>query len=170
MQLICAVALNGIIGDSVTNSIPWFLPTDLKHFKEITTGKTIVMGAKTYNSLGRNLPNRRNVVLTRGQTKLVAEPHATYASLAEAVRAERDYIVIGGEHIFGEALKHLPETLHMTIVNIEADGDVRFPILGERMLRDEFRLLGGTLYRASNRSEWMKENDIEFQYVTFNRV
>lgn len=170
MQLICAVALNGIIGDSVTNSIPWFLPTDLKHFKEITTGKTILMGAKTYNSLGRNLPNRRNIVLTRGQTELVATPDATYASLSEALRGERDYMVIGGEHIFGEAFKHLPQTLYMTIVNINADGDVRFPISGERMLRDEFRLADGTLYRASMRSEWHKENEIEFQYVTFNKV
>lgn len=170
MQLICAVALNGIIGDSVTNSIPWFLPTDLKHFKEITSGKTILMGAKTHNSLGRNLPNRRNVVLTRGQTKLIATPDATYTSLAEANRGEREFIVIGGEHIFGEALKHLPEILHMTIVDTNADGDVRFPINGDRMLRDEFRLMDGTLYRAQDRGPWLEENGLKFQYVTFVRV
>lgn len=170
MELICAVALNGIIGDSVTNSIPWFLPTDLKHFKEVTTGKTILMGARTYNSLGRNLPNRKNVVLTRGNTALVATPDATYPSLAEAIRGERNFIVIGGEHIFEEALKYRPEVFHITIVDINADGDVRFPIFGERMLRDQFRLMDNTLYSAATRGPWLEENGIKFQYVTFVRT
>jgi len=170
MQLICAVALNGIIGDSTTNSIPWYLPRDLKHFKEITTGKTIVMGSKTYNSLGRNLPNRRNVVITRGATTLAATPDATYSSLAEAMRGERDFLVIGGEHIFGDALKYQPDTLHLTIVKTDAQGDVRFPIEGHRLTRDEFSTFDGTRYTAKERSEWMEENEISFQFVTFVRT
>ena len=82
---------------------------------------------------------------------------------------ERDPIIIGGEHIFGDALKYQPSTLHMTVVKIDAVGDVRFPIDGERLMRDEFRTFDGTLYKASDRSEWQIENDIHFQFVTFNR-
>lgn len=168
MNLICAVALNGIIGDSTTNSIPWYIPSDLKRFKELTTGNTIIMGAKTYNSLGRNLPNRKNVVISRGGTQLVATPDAVHASLGEAIRLEHgEGFIIGGEHIFGESLKYRPKNLFMTIVRMDAQGDVRFPIAGSRLLYDNFVTVDGALYTAQDRSEWKNENGIEYQYVTF---
>lgn len=167
-DMICAVALNGIIGDSATNSIPWHIPADLKRFKEITTGHTVVMGAKTYNSLGRNLPNRRNVVISRGHTPLIATPDETFKSFAEVYNIEREkFFVIGGEHIFGEALKYFPQELHITLVKKNADGDVRFPIEGRRFLQDAVHLSDTTIYNCIYRSNPQHEDDIEYQFTTF---
>ena len=66
-DMICAVALNGVIGDSVTNSMPWYIPEDLAHFKKVTQDKTVIMGSRTFSSIGRKLPNRHNIVITRGK-------------------------------------------------------------------------------------------------------
>lgn len=166
-NLICAVSLNGVIGDSTTNSIPWHLPSDLKRFKALTTGKTIVMGSKTYTSLGRKLPNRRNVVITRGGTPLPYEPDATYNSIAEVMRGEHDFFVVGGEHIFGEMLRYGPTRLYMTIIHQEIQGDVRFPFDGHRLLGDA--IYDSFTYHAEERSEVMNENGYSFSYVTFKR-
>lgn len=169
-SIICAVALNGIIGDSKTNSIPWHLPADLKHFKELTMNKTIVMGAKTYNSLGRKLPTRRHVVITRGNTTLFAPPDETYNTISEALRAEADDLfVIGGEHIFGEALRHLPKNLHITLVKHHAVGDVRFPLEGRRFAQDAVHVSDATVYNCINRSDPQFDGDIEYEFTHFQR-
>jgi dihydrofolate reductase len=168
-SIICAVSLNGIIGDSATNSIPWHLPSDLKHFKELTVGKTIVMGAKTYNSLGRKLPNRKHVVISRGNTALFAPPEDIHTTVSEALRSEPDCFVIGGEHIFGEALRHLPKKLYITLVKHHAVGDVRFPIEGRRFVQDAVHLSDATVYNCINRSSPQHENNIDFQFTTFQR-
>lgn len=167
-NLICAVSLNGIIGDSVTNTIPWHIPMDLKRFKSLTTGKTIVMGSKTFVSLGRKLPNRKNVVITRGGTPLPFEPDVTYPSLADVMRNEDDFLVIGGEHIFGDAMRYGPMRLFMTIVHHEINGDVRFPIEGRRLINNVLHTAHHT-YNAEERSGILDENGFRFQYVTFVR-
>jgi dihydrofolate reductase len=169
-HMICAVSLNGIIGDSTTNSIPWHIPADLRHFKDLTTGYTVVMGAKTYNSLGRNLPNRRNVVITRGNTPLTATPDETFKSFAEVYNSEREeFFVIGGEHIFGEALRYLPKNLYITLVKNHANGDVRFPIEGRRFTQDAVHLSDTSIYNCIYRSSPQHEGDIEYEFTTFER-
>ena len=165
-NLICAVSLDGIIGDSHANCIPWYLPSDLRHFKELTTGHTVVMGSRTHESIGKALPNRRNVVISRSGNIPLADE--TYPSFHGAFMVEKEgFFVIGGEHIYGEALKHSPLSLYITIVNATPNGDVRFPISGRRFLQDEVTTSTGLKYNCISRSEWQKENDIEFQFTEF---
>lgn len=167
--MICAVSLNGIIGNSETNSIPWFLPTDLKYFKAKTLGKTIIMGSRTFESIGKPLNNRRNVVISRNHPPDyftgIAE---TYKSAQDAIKLEHPgFFIIGGAHIYGEAIKYSPSMLYITIVKIRPEGDIRFPIAGERFLQDTVTTSTGTLYKCVKRSGWLKENDIEFQFTEF---
>lgn len=166
-SMICAVSLDGVIGDTELNAIPWYLPSDLKHFKQATTGKTVVMGSRTYRSIGKALPNRRNVVISR--TPFIEEGvNVIYRGFNEVYRYEPEgFFVIGGEHIYTEALKHSPMTLYITIVKMTPEGDVRFPIAGRRFMQDEVTTSTGLKYNCISRSEWQKENEIEFQYTVF---
>lgn len=168
-NLICAVALNGVIGDSETNSIPWYLPTDLNYFKAKTLGKTIIMGSRTFESIGKPLQNRRNVVISRNHnTDHFYGIDETYKSVQDAIKSERPkFFIIGGAHIYGEAIKYSPTKLYITIVKIRPEGDVQFPIAGERFLQDTITTSTGILYKCVKRSGWLKENDIEFQFTEF---
>jgi dihydrofolate reductase len=170
-NIICAVSTNGIIGDSVTNSIPWFLPADLQNFKRITTGKTIVMGSKTFLSLGRRLPNRRHVVITRGATAFPDyQPDATYSSFAEVFRIEESgFFVIGGEHIFSDALRWGPARLYLTTVMLDAAGDVRFPVTG-RAITNDLIITPSHKFEIEERGEMLTENGINFQATVFKKL
>lgn len=172
-SLICAVALNGVIGESETNTIPWYLPLDLKHFRSKTMGKTIVMGSRTFNSIGKVLPGRRNVVITRnlaGEADVLfnAGVDDSYKSFADVMKTEAPgFMVIGGAHIYGEALRYQPAHLYITIVKINAEGDVRFPISGYRFLDNRIMLQSGETYLCEKRSAWFKEQDVEYQFTEF---
>lgn len=172
-NIICAVSLDGVIGDSYSNSIPWYLPRDLKHFKSITMGGTVVMGSRTFDSIGKILPNRRNVVITRnreGQAggMLDVGVDTTYSTFNDALKYERPgFFVIGGQHIYQEALRAGPSRLYLTIVDIEAKGDVRFPITGRALKGDYFLVSENTRYTCEHRSEWFEENGIRFQFTEF---
>lgn len=130
LSLIVAVAENGVIGDK--NALLWHISEDLKHFKSITTGHPIVMGRRTYESLGRPLPNRTNVVITRQGLEI---PGCTVVhSLQEAVGlfpAEEEVFVIGGAQIYAEALP-LARRFYLTRVFHAYEGDTRFPAWDER--------------------------------------
>lgn len=124
ISLVVACAQNGVIGRD--NALPWHLPDDLKRFKEITLGKPIVMGRKTYESIGRPLPGRENRVISR-QTHLHLEGCRVFSDLASALKGGEDEImVIGGEQIFAAALP-FAERLYVTEVQAEIEGDARFP-------------------------------------------
>ena len=176
-NLICAVALNGTIGDSITNSIPWHLPSDLKKFKELTGVSDVVMGAKTFVSIGKMLPKRTSIVIGSAERKMPAwsrlheAPHQlvdTFAR-AHAVAAE-GFWVIGGQHIYGEALKYGPKNLFITIVNTEVEGDVKFPIDGRHFLRGRVVTQSGIAYECIVRSPMHVENGIQFQFTQFRRI
>lgn len=130
LSLIVAVAENGVIGDK--NALLWHISEDLRHFKSITTGHPIVMGRKTFESLGRPLPNRTNVVITRQGLEI---PGCTVVhSLREAVGlfpADEEVFVIGGAQIYAEALP-LARRLYLTRVFRAYEGDTRFPAWDER--------------------------------------
>ncbi|MCC7356127.1 MAG: dihydrofolate reductase [Candidatus Doudnabacteria bacterium] len=125
-----AVAKNNVIGKS--NDLPWYIPEDLKRFKEITTGHVVVMGRKTYESiiarLGKPLPNRKNVVITSNLNYEVPVEVEKFSSLEEAVAAHKDETVflIGGQRIFEEGI-NLAKTIYMTELHKDYDGDVYFP-------------------------------------------
>lgn len=125
LTIIAAVASNGIIGDN--NRLLWHIREDLRHFKAVTMGHPVVMGRRTYESLGRPLPGRTNVVITRQQLDLPG--CRVVHSLAEALAlfpAGEELFIIGGAQIYAEALP-LADRLLLTRVERAYEGDTRFP-------------------------------------------
>lgn len=126
ISLIAAVARNGIIGNG--NRMPWHLSEDLKHFKAVTSGHPVVMGRKTFASLGKPLPGRTNVVVTR-QADYSAEGCRIVRSLDEAFAlfpSETEIFVIGGGEIYRQAMP-LADRLYITRICHDYEGDTRFP-------------------------------------------
>jgi dihydrofolate reductase len=140
LTLIAAVARNGVIGRH--GDLPWRLPADLRHFRALTTGHRVLMGRRTWESLGRALPGRENVVITSNAERLVLPPAEalppgtsvrTASSLAEAIDlpavpgiTPSPLFVIGGGALYAQALP-LADELHLTEIDAEVPGDVRFP-------------------------------------------
>jgi len=126
ISLIVAVAENGVIGRE--NRLPWHLPEDLRHFKRVTMGHPVIMGRKTHESLGRPLPGRRNIVITR-QPEYAAAGCEVVHSLAGALAlcsGADEVFVIGGAAVYGEALPQASR-IYLTRVRTAASGDTRFP-------------------------------------------
>ena len=128
VSLVVAVARNGVIGRD--NRLPWRLPADLRRFKALTWGHVVIMGRRTFESIGRPLPGRRFVVLSR-RTDFHPPGVRVAGSLAEALAAaagEEEVFVIGGAQLFTEALP-LAHRVYLTLVDAAPEGDVRFPEL-----------------------------------------
>jgi dihydrofolate reductase len=126
IKIIVAISKNRVIGDS--NKLIWHLPADLKRFKEVTGGHPIVMGRKTYESIGRPLPNRRNIIITKDE-EFEVEGCEVVNSIEEALLlTNSDCFIIGGGEIYKQSL-HLAEKIYMTQVDEEFDGDTTFPEL-----------------------------------------
>ncbi len=126
ISLIVAMAQNGVIGRS--NALPWRLPEDLKHFKAYTLGKPILMGRKTFESIGRPLPGRDNLVLTR-DPRWHAEGVTAVHSVEEALERTRDseeLVAIGGAEIY-RLLLPLAHRIYLTHVHADVPGDTFFP-------------------------------------------
>lgn len=128
LSLVVAASDNGVIGRD--GDLPWKLPADLQHFKRLTIGKTILMGRKTWQSLGRPLPQRDNWVVTR-DTGLDAPGARVFESLDHAYAAAEhekiaELMVIGGAQIYAQTLP-LASTLYLTRVHAQVDGDTRLP-------------------------------------------
>lgn len=123
--LVVAVADNGVIGNE--GDIPWSLPEDLRHFRRVTTGHTVIMGRNTFESIGRPLPNRKNVVLTRDQdwsADGVTVVHDLETALEEVTQG--DAMFIGGSQIYAQALP-LADLQIITEVHQSPVGDTRYP-------------------------------------------
>jgi len=132
IALVSAVAKNGVIGDK--NNLPWYLPEDLKRFKEITSGKTVLMGRKTFESivsrLGKPLPNRTNVVITRNAGYQVPPGAVVESDIHSAMRNHgvNDIFVIGGGEIYKQTID-LADTLYITHIDKNIEGDTTFPAI-----------------------------------------
>ncbi|MFA9480148.1 dihydrofolate reductase [Phycisphaerales bacterium AB-hyl4] len=128
ISLIVAMAENRVIGRD--GDLPWRLPADLAHFKRLTTGHTIVMGRKTFESIGRPLPNRRSIVLTRDPqwAHEGVEVVHDWDALQAKVAGEGEVFVIGGEVVFGLALPWA-DRVYLTLVHATVAGDTFFPEL-----------------------------------------
>ncbi len=127
LALIAAVARNGVIGKD--GALPWHLSEDLKHFKRTTDGRAIIMGRKTHDSIGRPLPKRRNIVVTRTTGAVFPGCEAAH-SLDEAIALARGTddcpFIIGGASLYEEALP-LATELHLTTMDEDVEGDTYFP-------------------------------------------
>jgi len=139
ISIIVAASANNVIG--AEGDLPWRLSDDLKRFKTITMGKPIVMGRKTWDSIGRPLPGRQNIVITR-QSNFVAEGCDVVASADEAIAATAgadEVMVIGGSQVYSLFLPNA-ERLYLTRVHADVAGDAFFPQIDEsqwRLVNDE---------------------------------
>ena len=135
LSIIAAVARNGVIG--LNNTLPWHLPEDLKRFRALTTGHHILMGRKTYESLGRLLPGRTTVIVSRRPDYRVTGA-IVVNSLRQAISAcgaDEEVFVIGGAQLYREALP-LANKLYLTRIEQDFNGDTHFPPLDLKRWRE----------------------------------
>lgn len=157
LSIIVACSIDCAIGRN--NEIPWHLPEDLKLFKRLTLGKTVVMGRRTAESIGRPLPGRRNLVVTSGEAPFPTQ--TVVRSLQEAmelVADDEELMVIGGERLYAEALP-LARTVHLSLVDVHVENaDAFFP----KFLQ--------CYYRVVNRVEYPGSDGVpSFTYTEFRR-
>lgn len=163
ISLIVASAKNSVIG--INNALPWHLPDDLKRFRMLTTGHHIIMGRKTYESLGRLLPYRITVIVTRNKAYKVAGALVAH-SLEEAIEMckndvqmpnDDELFIIGGAELYKEGLK-IAHQLYITEVDMEAKGDAFFP---------KFDL---NEWEVTGRAAHVSEQGLAFTYVLYERI
>ncbi|WP_422648319.1 Dihydrofolate reductase [Cupriavidus sp. H18C1] len=158
LTLIVARARNGVIGRD--NTLPWRLPEDLAHFKRTTMGAPVIMGRKTWESIGRPLPGRRNIVVSRN-AGLRLDGAETASSLEDALRlcvGVEQVFLIGGAQLYAEAL---PSADRLIVTEIDADieGDAHFPEIDpQRWIATE---------RERHHSE---SNGFDYAFVTYERA
>lgn len=162
--IVVAVAKNGVIG--ADNALPWRLSSDLRHFKAMTFGKPVVMGRKTFESLGRPLPGRPNIVVTR-KPEMAPEGAEAQGSLSEALAlaAKRaaeigagEIAIIGGGQIYREAME-IADRLEITEVSASPEGDTHFPEIKASVWEEVRREAG----------ERGPKDNAEFAFVTYRR-
>ncbi|WP_408006226.1 dihydrofolate reductase [Pseudalkalibacillus sp. A8] len=128
ISLLLAMGKNRVIGKD--NDLPWHLPEDLKWFRRVSTGHTVIMGRRTYESIGKPLPNRKNVIVTNDKN-YQAEGCIVTHSIDEALQQDGDeQIVIGGTNVFKQVLDRA-ERIYLTYIDEEFDGDTFFPEIDE---------------------------------------
>ncbi|SMF20684.1 dihydrofolate reductase [Pseudogulbenkiania subflava] len=156
ITLVAAMAANRVIG--IDNRLPWHLPEDLKHFKAVTLGKPVIMGRKTYDSIGRPLPGRRNIVVTRQRdwsVPGVEVAHSLEAALA-LVSAAASACIIGGADLYRQALP-LAHRLELTEIAGSYQGDAHFPDFGS----------GG--WQEVQREAHRSEQGLDYAFVSYLR-
>ncbi|TKB48068.1 type 3 dihydrofolate reductase [Ferrimonas sediminicola] len=159
LSMIACMARDRVIGKE--NQMPWHLPADLKHFKAVTMGKPVVMGRRTFESIGRPLPGRHNVVITRNPA-FRADGVTLVASIDEALALlahEEEVMIIGGGQLYASLLPRT-DRLYLTLAQMSVDGDTRFPDYGQLQWREiECRV------RPADDA-----NDCDLHFVTLERV
>ena len=158
IAIIVALAKNNTIG--VNNQLPWRCPEDLKHFKQLTMGHHMIMGRKTFDSIGRALPDRTTVVVTRG-AGLKIENCLIAHSLPEAIlacRNDEQIFIVGGAQIYEQALP-LVDTLHVTEIQQDVEGDAHFPEIDSDIWQEASR----EVHRQSS------PEPLEYHFVTYRR-
>ncbi|MFD0942846.1 dihydrofolate reductase [Savagea faecisuis] len=159
IALVVAHAHDYVIGKN--NAMPWHLPNDLQHFKRVTLGHPIVMGRKTFESIGRALPGRLNIVISRNASYEVPEGvvlvDSLEAGIARAQRESDTVMIIGGAQIYKEALP-LADRLYVTKIDASFEGDARFPAYDEAD------------YDIIEQSETFQNDEgVEYTFYTYER-
>jgi len=159
ISIVVAMAANGVIGRD--NQLPWHLPADLKHFKQTTMGKPILMGRKTWESIGRPLPGRNNIVITR-DNDFTAEGCVVVGSIEAAMLAageQDELMVIGGAELYRQLLPRA-ETIYLTRIHETFDGDTRFPEISN----SEWHQVARSDYEAD------ENNPYDYSFIRLERV
>jgi dihydrofolate reductase len=126
VAMIVAVSENGVIG--VDNKLPWYIPDDLKRFKKLTTGNVVIMGRKTYDSIGKPLPNRMNIVVSRNKN-LTIKGCLVVNSMVQAIQkagTDKDIFIIGGGEIYNKGFI-FADRIYLTRIHQEVKGGTTFP-------------------------------------------
>jgi dihydrofolate reductase len=161
LSIIAAMSKNRVIGRG--NELPWSIPEDLKHFKQKTIKKPVIMGRKTYESIGKLLPNRTNIIVTRRLDYVVKgaiivnsieEALGYGVFIAGSLESDDEVMVIGGGEIYEQALPHAGK-IYLTVVDTEIDGDTFFPELD-----DDWKRI----------STEQREGDPSFSFNVFERI
>jgi dihydrofolate reductase len=158
-QLTLVVAMDAKRGIGIDNKLPWHLPEDLAHFKRVTLGQPIIMGRKTFDSIGRPLPGRRNIVVTRNRDWHTDGVDAV-GSLEEAIALAGDApaSIIGGAQIFNEALE-FADRMIVTHIEREYHCDTFFPEIDP-----------GKWTATAREPQHSQAQDLDFSFVTYERI
>ena len=160
ISFVVAMDQNRVIGSN--NDMPWHLPNDLQHFKNITTGHTIVMGRKTFDSIGRVLPNRKHIVLTRSEQSFPEEVEVV-RNTDEILQYAKDHeaeeiFIIGGGELFKQMMPYV-DKMYITLIEESFEGDVFFPEFDE----SEWELI------EKEKGEKDERNPYNYYFLTYER-
>jgi dihydrofolate reductase len=157
VSIVVAISENHAIGKD--NKLLWYLPNDLKHFKNITTGHTVIMGRKTYESVGKPLPNRRNIIITRQNMTVEGceVVNSIDAALALCI-TEDEVFIVGGAEIYKQSLSKT-DRIYITIVHKKFEGDTYFPEIE------------GNIWKETEREDYEpdEKNLLPYSFITFER-
>ncbi len=158
LSLIVAMAQNRTIG--VNNTLPWRCPEDMKHFKALTMGHHMIMGRKTFDSIGKPLPGRTTVVVTRNSDLEIEGcqiAHSLHAAIA-ACAGDDEIFIVGGAELYRQAIA-LVDTLYITEVQKDVDGDAHFPEFDREAWQETSRVV----------AEQTTPQPLNFHFVTYRR-
>ena len=161
LSIIVAKAKNNIIGKD--NKIIWHLPEDLKHFKNITIGHTIIMGRKTFESLGRVLPNRKHIIFSNNPSFNVNEENVkvvhSLLEIQDLIEGKEEAFVIGGAMIYNFLMPYVKK-MYVTEIDKEFEGDTFFPKIDDNM------------WKETSREKGIKDdkNNLDYYFVTYERI
>ncbi len=161
LSIIVAKAKNNIIGKN--NKLLWSLPEDLKRFKKLTTGHTIIMGRKTFDSLGRILPNRKHIVFTQNPDFKVEDENVeivhSMLEIKQYIDDENENFVIGGAMIYNLLLPYTKK-MYVTEINQDFEGDAFFP----KINLEDWKII------EKEKGIKNEKNNLEYEYVTYERI
>lgn len=161
ITVIAAIAKNNALGKD--NDLIWYLPADLKRFKKVTTGHYILMGRNTFESIGKPLPNRTTIIITRNKN-YSKEGCLIAGSIEEAIelaKEEAQLFIIGGAQIYKEIMaKDLADQLDITLVHSEFDADVYFPEIDAKVWKEVAR----EDFKAD------EKNDYDYSFISYQKI
>ena len=161
LSIIVAKAKNNIIGKD--NKMIWHLPEDLKHFKNLTTGHTIIMGRKTFESLGKPLPNRKHIIFSNNPDFKVKDENVevvhSLLQIQELIEGKEEAFVIGGAMIYNFLMPYVKK-MYVTEIEKDFDGDAFFPRIDNK------------IWKETSREKGIKDenNKLDYYFVTYERM
>ncbi len=161
LSIIVAKGKNNIIGKD--NEMVWHLPEDLKHFKNLTTGHTIIMGRKTFESLGKTLPNRKHIIFSQNPDFKVNDENVevvhSLLQIQDLIEGKEEAFVIGGAMIYNFLMPNVKK-MYVTEIEKDFEGDTFFPIIDSEVWKETSREKG-----IKN-----EENNLDYYFVTYERI
>lgn len=161
LSIVVAKSKNNIIGKE--NKLVWNLPEDLKHFKKLTTGHTIIMGRKTFDSIGRVLPNRKHIILSQNPDLIIKDKNVqvvhSLLEIQELIENKEEAFVIGGAAIYNFLMPYVKK-MYVTEIDEEFEGDTFFPKINT------------DIWKETKREKGIKneQNNLDYDFVTYERI